>query len=69
MRKGRFTQVSTAQKLRIDRNTKFATLKSLTMNSSNTTRDMTQTSRYDEVNIPVVAEVVGASENDEQIPN
>ena len=39
------------------------------MNSSNTTRDMTQTSRYDEVNIPVVAEVVGASENDEQIPN
>ena len=39
------------------------------MISSNTTGNWIQPSRDDKVNTPVVAEVVGASETDEQIPN
>ena len=53
----------------IDCNSHFGTFKSLTMNSSNIYDDQTLPSHEDEVNIPVVVEVVGASETDEQIPN
>ena len=68
-RKWRFIQASTAQKPTIDHNTNFSTFKSLNMNSSNTAEDRTLTSHDYELDIPVVAEVVGAFKTDEQIPN
>ena len=68
-RRGHFTQAPIEQKLTIDRNTHFGTLKYLTMNSSNTAGDQTNPSNDDEVNTHVVAEVVRASAIDEQSPN
>ena len=68
-RKGLFTQASTAQKPTIDHNKNSITFKDLTMNSSNSAEHRTLSSHDDEVDIPVVTEVVGASESDEQIPN
>ena len=49
--------------------TQFINFKDLTINSSNADVDHTLTSNDDEVNIPVVAEVVRAYETDENILN
>ena len=56
-----FAQASTAQKPPIGRNTPFKPFKDLTMNSSNAAGDRTLPSQDGELDIPVVAEVVGAS--------
>ena len=48
-----------------DSNKHLGTLKDLTTNSYNTAGDFTKTSHYDEANIPMIADVVGASENDQ----
>ena len=47
----------------------FRTFKDLTMNSSNTADDQTLSSRDDELDILLVAVVVGASKSDEQSRN
>ena len=68
-RKGSFTQASTSQKPKIDRKTQCFPFKALTINSSNKYGNPALTSHGNEVNIPVVAEIVGASKTDENSPN
>ena len=67
-RKGRFTQVSTAQKTMIKRNTSFGPFKDFTTNSSNSAGDMTLPYHDYDIDIPVVTDVVGVSVTDEQSP-
>ena len=67
--KGRVIEASTAQKLTIKCNTHFDTFIALTMNSHITAGNQNLTYHYDEIYIPVVAEVVRASKTDEQSLN
>ena len=50
-------------------NTQFGTFKDITINSSNSAGDRTLPSYYNELVIPVVTEVAGASKTDKQKSN
>ena len=59
----------TAQKLKINHNTPSVTFKDLTINSYNSYGNKTLPSHDDEIDIPVVAKVIGVSNTGDQSSN